>query len=216
MTLFRRILSTLIFVLFALHTFAVSTPTGKVCILDITKRISEIEASSRNVYSAAYMIELAGLPYFTTTSLSDAMQQSTMILLSSEVKKSAFTADELNALSHWVEKGGTLVSPAASVVNYSSTDATAAKALFGVVSSTKNKARYQLIWSADHYDDKELEYIDEPEERTEINGTPSADETRWDGTAEIYNIAGLQQPTLSRGFFIVRDRNGNTRKILKR
>ena len=166
MTIFRRILSIIICTLFTLQTFAVSTPTGKVCVLDITNRISELEASSRNVYSAEYMVELAGLPYFTTTSLSDAMQKSTMILLSSEVKKSAFTADELNSLSQWVDKGGILVSPAASVVNNSTADATAAKNLFGVASSSKNKARYQLIWSADHYDDKELEYIDEPEERT--------------------------------------------------
>ena len=166
MTIFRRILSTFICTLFALQTFAVSTPTGKVCFLDITSRISEIEASSRNVYSAEYMMEVAGLPYFTTTSLSDAMQQSTMILLSSEVKKSAFTADELGALSQWVENGGTLITPAASVVNNSTADAKAAHSLFGVASSSKNKARYQLIWSADHYDDKELEYIDEPEERT--------------------------------------------------
>ena len=166
MTMFRRILSTIICALITLQTFAVSTPTGKVCVLDITSRISEIEASSRNVYSAEYMMELAGLPYFTTTSLSDAMQQSTMILLSSEVKKSAFTADELNSLSQWVENGGILVSPAASVLNNSSADATAAKNLFGVSGINKNKARYQLIWSADHYNDKELEYIDEPEERT--------------------------------------------------
>ncbi len=144
----------------------ITQKTPKVCLLDITKRISEIELSNRNVYSAEYMLEVAGISSFTTQSLQEALEKSTMILISSEVKKNAFTAAELVQLKQWVEDGGILISPALTSVN-SNTDATAAtRDLFGVSASSQNKNRYRLLWSSDHYEDKELEYIDQPEERT--------------------------------------------------
>ena len=138
----------------------------KVCLLDITSRTSEIELSNRNVYSAEYMLEVAGISSFTTQSLQEALEKSTMILISSEVKKTAFTAAELVQLKQWVEAGGILISPAVTSVN-NNTDATAAaRDLFGISASSQNKNRYRLLWAEDHYGDKELEYIDEPEERT--------------------------------------------------
>ena len=144
----------------------ITQKTPKVCLLDITKKISEIELSNRNVYSAEYMLEVAGISSFTTQSLEEALEKSTMILISSEVKKNAFTAAELVQLKQWVEDGGILISPALTSVN-SNTDATAAtRDLFGVSASSQNKNRYRLLWSSDHYEDKELEYIDQPEERT--------------------------------------------------
>ena len=89
-----------------------------------------------------------------------------MILISSEVKKTAFTAAELVQLKQWVEAGGILISPAVTSVN-NNTDATAAaRDLFGISASSQNKNRYRLLWAEDHYGDKELEYINEPEERT--------------------------------------------------
>ncbi len=137
----------------------------RACLLDITPRIAEIEASNRNVYSADYMLEVAGLPYFTTQSLQQALSESSLIVLSSEVKKNAFTAEELNDLYEWVERGGILVSPGVSVVNNNSAAALAARRLFAVEKSQQTKSRYRLLWSEAHYADRELEYIDQPEER---------------------------------------------------
>ena len=140
--------------------------TKRACVLDITKKIAEIELSNRNVYSAEYMMEVAGIPYFTATSLSEAMEKSSMIIISSEVKKNSFTTDEVQALGQWVENGGILVSPAVSVINNKVDIAEGLKNLFGIQSSTQAKSRYTMSWVEKFYNDKELEYIDQPEERT--------------------------------------------------
>ena len=138
----------------------------RVALLDISAANNEDEAARRNVYSADYMLELAGVPYLTTSSLSDALNRADMIIISSEVKKSSFSLAQIDSLKKWVEDGGVLVSPAPSVVGTSNGVSEALSQLYGLNDILKNKSRYQLIWDERHYNDKELEYIDEPEERT--------------------------------------------------
>ena len=145
----------------------VQTETGKrVCLLETVSRVPESETSVRNIYSAEYMLEVAGLPFFATPSLQEAMDSSSMIVVSSEVNRRTFTAAELDALREWVENGGVLVAPAVTAVNYDDEAGVAARTLFGVAGSEQSKARYRIEWSEEHYGDKELEYIDEEEERT--------------------------------------------------
>jgi len=91
--------------------------TERACVLDMTRANREIEASIRNVYSAEYMLELAGMPSFTTSVLAEALKGSRMIVLSSELKKESFSAAQLDSLYAWVEDGGVLVSPALTAVS---------------------------------------------------------------------------------------------------
>ncbi len=145
---------------------SVAQKERKVCLLDITPKTSEIEKSNRNVYSAEYMLEVAGISSFTTQSLQEALERSCLIIISSEVRKNAFSTAELAQLQQWVENGGVLISPAVTVVNNNTEDAKAARSFFGVTATSKKTNRYRLVWSEAHYGDKELEYIDQPEERT--------------------------------------------------
>ena len=133
----------------------------RVALLDISAANNEDEAAQRNVYSADYMLELAGAPYLTTSSLSDALNRADMIIISSEVKKSSFSLAQIDSLKKWVEDGGVLVSPAPSVIGTSNGVSKALSQLYGLNDILKNKSRYQLIWDERHYNDKELEYIDE-------------------------------------------------------
>lgn len=137
-------------------------PAKGVALLDMAARNQDNENGSengRNVYSADYMLELAGVPFFTTTDLAEAMSQSSMILFSSPLKSQTFTTEELDTLTGWVKGGGAIVAPAVIDVSPQLTR------LFGVSSSAYNKLRYNIIWSDEHLNRKELEYMDEVEEK---------------------------------------------------
>ena len=88
---------------------------NRLAVLDMNQRNGENESgseNSRNVYSAEYMAMLAGMPSFTTQDLQEAMDKASMILLSSRVKQSSFTTDELSAIEKWVANGGVIIAPA--------------------------------------------------------------------------------------------------------
>ena len=138
-------------------------PCRRMALLDMTNLNKEDETSKRNVYSADYMLEVAGVPNFRTQYLGEATEGADMILLSSEVKKGSFSVSQLDSLIRWVEAGGVLVASCLSDPNGERKEKL--RQLFGVASVTKGKTRYTLNWSADHFADKELEYIDEEEER---------------------------------------------------
>lgn len=88
-----------------------------VTLLDITQRNGEDEngSSGRNVYSARYMLELAGFPFAVTASLDSALSVSDALLISSPVTDSTFTAGEVAAIRAWVGQGGIFLSPACKV-----------------------------------------------------------------------------------------------------
>lgn len=140
----------------------------KVAVLDMNQRNLETEAgyeNSRNLYSAEYMAEIAGMPAVTTDNLEEALACADMILFSSRVKggtKPTFTVGEIEALARWVGAGGVLVAPALD----SSVDA-ATKALFGVSEVKAHRKNHSfLVWTEEEH--PELVYFDEPEER-EVN-----------------------------------------------
>lgn len=79
----------------------------------------------------------------------------------------SFTSKELASLEQWVTDGGVLVSPAIRTSN--SVSRPGLSTLFGVDCSSApsyRKDRPLLTWNPKFTNDKELEYIDEPEEIT--------------------------------------------------
>lgn len=125
-------------------------------ILDLTARNGEDETSIRNLYSAKYIFEVAGIVGSTTSSLDDALSNSDFILLSSTVNDNTFTGDELTKIQTWIKNGGTIIAPAVS--------GSSAAALFGVSVGAKAKTRNTLRWNTTS-GANELQYFDEAEEK---------------------------------------------------
>lgn len=133
-------------------------------ILDISSNNNENETETRNVYSAEYMLEIAGISYSVTTSLTEALSKSDMIILSSELNGGSFELKQLDSIESWVQSGGMLVTPAITLVNNDTQTAEKARRLFGIKESNRRKDRYRVVWNKEHINEKELEYMDEPEE----------------------------------------------------
>ncbi len=139
-----------------------------IAVLDITESNLENESSgdwSRCLYSATYLCDIAGYDYTVTKSLDDAMEQN-VILLSSCITTLSFSHDEWESIDSWVNEGGVLVSPAFRSVATASKDIV--DNLFGIDvdnSGVKSSERTLIEWNPDFFDDPELEYIDDANER---------------------------------------------------
>ncbi len=137
---------------------------NRLAVLDMNQRNQENESGSehsRNVYSAEYMAMLAGMPWFTTSNLQDAMDKASMILLSSRVKLTSFSVDELSEIEKWVADGGVIVAPAIECSNRGSL-----YDIFGLTSRTTAKKYTRLSWVDE--DREELKYFDTPEEKSVV------------------------------------------------
>ncbi len=133
-----------------------------IALLDLTDRNNEDENGSefgRNLYSADYILEVAGMPFFTTKNLGKAMYESNMIFFSSAVKSTTFTSEELLQIAKWVKEGGIIMAPAVIDINQEISN------LFGIEASSYLKTRYFASWEDGVMTEKELEYVDEPEEK---------------------------------------------------
>lgn len=139
-----------------------------IAVLDISGRNGESDTSgdwSRGLYSATYMCDIAGYDYRVTSDLQEAMEED-LILFSTCITKKSFSRDEWESIQKWVNDGGILLSPALRAVDSASADIVAG--LFGVDTSmniVKSNERTIINWNPDHFDDTELEYIDEDHER---------------------------------------------------
>lgn len=135
-------------------------------ILDLTAAVGENESAVRNRYSCEYMLNVAGIPYFVTTSLEEAVGGSSLMVLTSTPKSSTFSAEDIARLKGYVSDGALLFAP-----NIGNVATDGLKELFGVASvaySTKQSGR-TLVWSSERH--SELCYIDEPEEQTTAIGS---------------------------------------------
>lgn len=137
----------------------------RVAVLDMNVRNYETEAgyeNSRNVYSAEYMVGVAGLPSFTTDNLDKALGEADMIVMSSRVHgggNPSFTDEEIAALTEWVKAGGIIVAP-----SLETRLGEEAYALFGVEKAlSQSKSHSSINWIDENL--PELVYFDEPEER---------------------------------------------------
>ena len=139
------------------------TPQKTCVILDLTANNQYDEQSgehSRNVYSATYMAEIAGIPYSITSNVQEAISKASIILLASPIKSTTFTSTEIALLDYFVKKGGILIAPGI-------TNATSyVKQLFGINDISYNKVRSSFTWSSEWLSEPELSYFDQPEEQT--------------------------------------------------
>jgi len=185
----------------------VSIPDGisaakRAAILDLCAATGENEAEKRNFYSCEYMLEVAGIPYFVTTSLQEATENSSMLLLTSSPAAGTFSDEEITVLREYVSAGAILFSP-----NLSTTVPDALKDLFGIsaVSVHSKETRRMLNWvSGDGF--PELAYIDEPEEKATALGsinastlTPSTAVPLAFYKADDTSTAGVVRNTVGRG-----------------
>ena len=69
------------------------------------------ETSNRNIYSAEYICEIAGLPYFTTESLNEAIEKAKLILITSPLQNHHLTEENHALLKDFIANGGILISP---------------------------------------------------------------------------------------------------------
>lgn len=123
---------------------------------DVTKRVPEKEDTERNLYSAEYMLEVAGVPYSVADSWNEELEKSSLILLSSPVSDNTLLSEEVEKLEAWLQAGGILVTPAVTGTGES------VSRLFGISGAVRSKSRYELNFIDNQ---KELIYIDEPEEK---------------------------------------------------
>jgi hypothetical protein len=145
------------------------TPQAGIKVLDMTSRnTTESETTgdySRQLYSATYMCDIAGNPYAVTADLDEALKGA-VLLLSSDITKESFTADELQRLTDWVKEGGVLLSP--EIRTTTAETRPLLSELFGIAadSLTAHTSSHRLInWSAEFAMDTELSYFDEEEEK---------------------------------------------------
>lgn len=138
---------------------------------------------SRNVYSAQYLINLAGIPYMTTTNIVDAIAHASMIVCASPFKQSTLSTSEIQLLKKWIEQGGVFVAPAITNADSYLCD------LFGLESVAYSKERRTFTWREEYLKEKELAYFDEPEERTVSLGKAR------NTTAESIKTYGYQPTT---------------------
>lgn len=163
------------------------SPAKGVALLDLTARNGEKEdgaTDGRNLYSAGYMLEVAGVPCFTTGDFGRALSESCMVLLSSQVKDATFTDEELAQLAQWVAEGGTVVAPACTASGGRAAE------LFGISSASYNKQRFFISWDDRKLGERELEYMDEPEEKDISLGSKAEGESvkTWG-----YTLAGAER-----------------------
>lgn len=131
------------------------------CVLDINSRngIAEASDDGRYLYSAEYMMEVAGLPFFTTDDLDEALSEASMILISSYLKEHTFSDAEIDRMQRWVADGGILITSAVE-----SGKPSALLDLLGIESvKPKLKTHTTVRWADDAH--PELVYFDQPEER---------------------------------------------------
>ena len=137
------------------------SPQKNCALLDITSRNNYTEESgdnSRHLYSAQYMLDIAGVPTFSTTDIYEAMEKANIIVLSSPILSKTFTTTEADSLINWTKAGGVVISPA--IINAIPEIET----LFGISESSYAKTREKYTWNSAYLYNKELEYIDAPEE----------------------------------------------------
>lgn len=162
---FRTFITTLVITASVLCS---NSSQARIAVLDISERNFELETSgdySRQVYSATYLCEIAGYDYIVTDDLQAAMQED-LILLANLITNTSFKREELTSLSEWIKEGGTIVVPA--IKNVSSSCADIISEIFGIDATqkfSKQSDRPIINWNSKFFSDRELEYIDEENER---------------------------------------------------
>lgn len=132
----------------------------KACVLDVTTANGEDESSTRNLYSAQYILEVAGMPYFTTSDLAEATSGASLILISSPIIDNTFSQSDWATIKDYVYAGGLIVAPA-----IKSLSSDTAQEIFGISETSTSKDANLYYWNIQDQH-PELRYFDEPEEQS--------------------------------------------------
>lgn len=142
---------------------------ANIAVLDMEGRNSgEQETSgdySCQLYSAQYLCDIAGYPYFVTKELSEAMKAD-VIMFASVVCQTSFTDEEWESIEDWLESGGAMLSPA--IRSFDADGCQWIDRIYGIDTShsiEKSSDRKLICWNEDYMEDEELEYFDEAEEK---------------------------------------------------
>ena len=145
----QRILQ-IILVFFTLTSFGQS---HRLAILDLCERNEEV--NKENLASAIHMAEVAGMPYFITSIVSEATEVP-FILITSSLRDETLQTSEIQTLTDFVNQGGILVAPYIRNSIYFS--------LFGISSSSYASTRYSLKWESSQLY-PELQWVNEDLEK---------------------------------------------------
>lgn len=162
---FRNIITS---ITIAVSALLCSDAAARIAVLDITQRNFDNETSgdySRQVYSATYLCDIAGYDYILTDDLETAMNED-LILFGNLITNTSFSLQELSTLAEWVKAGGTIIVPA--IKNVSASCTGIISELFGIDATkkfTKQSDRTLINWNPEFFGERELEYIDEENER---------------------------------------------------
>ena len=163
---------------------------GKQCVLlDVTTRNGDVEGDNetgRNLYSADYILEVAGIPYIMLKDFSKALELGNLIVFSSPIKSQTLTHEEWKLLAAWVKQGGVVIAPA--LVDVSED----VSALFGVGASIYNKLRTSYSWKDECLRDVELGYVDEPEEKLVSLGNAKGKDDEFSIKSYGYSLHGAE------------------------
>lgn len=127
---------------------------ARLAVLDLCYRNDE--TNKENLASAIQMADVAGVPYFITTSVNEACEVGFM-LLTSEIDDFTLSNEELLTLKGWVENGGIIIAPF-----IKNTDLFE---VFGIETTKLDQYRYTLNWTGEEIF-SELKWIDDPREKT--------------------------------------------------
>lgn len=175
-------------------------------LLDVTSRTGEDEHLLRNVYSAWYLLTVAGMPFDTTNDLSKALADSRLIVISSVVDSTTFTDSELQQITQWVENGGVLVMQAALTANGESPLAQ----LVGYSKVKDFNQNINITWNTSLSNEPAFDYINTDEEKVTI--MPRSSYTRsyhfTDLKANVDTLATISESTVKDWIMAVRTRHG--------
>lgn len=101
----KRITLQIVFLFLMLSSFG---QTHRLAILDLCERNAEI--NKENLASAIHMAEVAGMPYYITSLVEEAIQKS-FILITSSLRDETLSSIERNQLIDFVRNGGIVIAP---------------------------------------------------------------------------------------------------------
>ncbi len=148
-----------------------------VALMDMTQRNSESNQS--RLFSAEQMLQVAGIPFYTTEDLEEAMNHS-MIFFASQLIGNSFETDEIILLQQYVSDGGLLIAPRVLDEEFFP--------LFGIDTLASSNVNYQINWS-DTAAPNIFRWNDEPEEWTISLGKESTGPIM---KSYEYQLAGAQ------------------------
>jgi peptidoglycan/xylan/chitin deacetylase (PgdA/CDA1 family) len=126
---------------------------NRIAILDLTVR--DTESVDANRFSAEHILKVAGLPYFITDTVNNAMQ-SNFILCTSNIESYSFNQAEGDSLRAFVQRGGTLF--------VTQLKDTAIFDIFGVYDYTYSTTHYGFDFLTDSTDNT-FRWIDDANEK---------------------------------------------------